>query len=574
MGVHTVALIRAKGRTMQRDAGQIERDTRRADRVPQQDVRPERHTVQTKLRVGAVDDPMEAEADRVARQVVAALSRPAEAPADLGDAGDDSHSGGRIRRRVPTAGDQPIADGVAPAADAARIQRASIRPSPIAMPPRTRIQRRATYGAAGGNLDEQTSATIDSQLGGGRPLEGVARSSMESAFGADFSGVRVHTGSTSDQLNDQLGASAFTVGSDIFFRVSTPDASTAGGQELLAHELTHVVQQGGSARRTVHRRAKPRSRYLRPGSNPRVDRSDPKVIATELAEAEQEEREEQEEIAKLARQLRRSAPRAKARRKGPAANTNYRGGIPGRVAFGIKAAVQNLPDCAVRRVVPAGPNGTAHIDPTDYGICDTETLSPADFKVTAVRDGNEWHLEATKIVARYSKIIQLPNDVTEVTGPAGGGPGETTTANSAAQITCLLATFGPPWYLLASVDGHESVHETRLLPALRNISAEIQDELAQITVPYAKDPVANPGGFADKATALAALVAKPEYAAALSSAMNLWDAEYDDLIADDHQGKAQKGEEKASRPLIDKINKFRVENNMKKIPVKYTWDPY
>lgn len=568
MGVQIVGPVRVEGTKMQRDVGHIDRDRQRADKASRADVQPEPFVVQTKLRVGAADDPMEVEADRIARQVVAALSRPSVA-ADVGDAGDDASSGGRIRRRVTSTATPPA--GVMPAA---RIQRIAARPNAAPALSSTRIQRRAAYGPAGGELDEQTSTAISNDLGGGRPLDGVARSSMESAFGTDFSNVRVHSGSSSDQLNDRLGASAFTVGSDIFFRGSTPDVSTPGGQELLAHELTHVVQQSGSARRTVQRRAKPGARYLRPGGNPRVDRNDPAVIAGELAEAEQEEREEQEEIAKLARQLRRSAPRAKARRKGPAANTNYRGGIPGRVAFGVKAVVKNLPDCAVKRVVPAGPNGTAHIDPTDYGICDTETLSPGDFKVTAVRDGNEWHLEATKIVARYSKIIQLPNDVTEITGPNGGGAGQTTTANSAEQITCLLATFGPPWYLLASVDGHESVHETRLLPALRNISAEIQDELAQITVPYTKDPVANPGGFADKATALTALVAKPEYAAALSSAMGLWDAEYDDLIDDDHQGKAQKGEEKASRPLIDKINKFRVENKMKKIPVKYTWTPY
>jgi hypothetical protein len=70
---------------------------------------------------------------------------------------------------------------------------------------------------------------------------------MEGAFGADFSGVRVHTDSKSDSLNRSVQAKAFTTGSDIFFRSGTYQPASSGGQELLAHELTHVVQQGGAS---------------------------------------------------------------------------------------------------------------------------------------------------------------------------------------------------------------------------------------------------------------------------------------------------------------------------------------
>lgn len=70
---------------------------------------------------------------------------------------------------------------------------------------------------------------------------------MEQAFGADFSGVKVHTDTQADQLNQSIQAKAFTIGQDVFFRSGTYEPGSHGGQELLAHELTHVVQQSGSA---------------------------------------------------------------------------------------------------------------------------------------------------------------------------------------------------------------------------------------------------------------------------------------------------------------------------------------
>jgi hypothetical protein len=68
---------------------------------------------------------------------------------------------------------------------------------------------------------------------------------MESAFGTDFGGVRVHTDSSADSLNQALSARAFTTGQDIFFRQGEYSPGSSSGKELLAHELTHVVQQTG-----------------------------------------------------------------------------------------------------------------------------------------------------------------------------------------------------------------------------------------------------------------------------------------------------------------------------------------
>jgi len=90
--------------------------------------------------------------------------------------------------------------------------------------------------------------------GGGEPLPGGTRQFMEQSFGADFGPVRVHTGSGAVQLNRDLQAQAFTHGTDIYFNSGKFNPASQSGQHLLAHELTHVVQQaGGKTIRTLRR---------------------------------------------------------------------------------------------------------------------------------------------------------------------------------------------------------------------------------------------------------------------------------------------------------------------------------
>jgi len=168
--------------------------------------------LQPKLTIGQPGDQYEQEADRVARQVVDHINAPPKIQAK------EIH--------------QPMSVG----------QR---KPSPLDDHPAMTVQRYATGGEMDASPDLESS--IQRARGGGQPLDNGIRARMEGAFGADFSGVRVHTDGTSDQLNQSIQAKAFTTGQDVFFRSGAYEPGSRGGQELLAHELTHVVQQKGEA---------------------------------------------------------------------------------------------------------------------------------------------------------------------------------------------------------------------------------------------------------------------------------------------------------------------------------------
>lgn len=92
-----------------------------------------------------------------------------------------------------------------------------------------------------GEVREAGSETPPERSAG--QLEASTRTQMEAAFGEDFGDVRVHTGSDAEKLNQELNARAVTRGRDIYFAAGEYHPATREGQELLAHELTHVVQQ-------------------------------------------------------------------------------------------------------------------------------------------------------------------------------------------------------------------------------------------------------------------------------------------------------------------------------------------
>ena len=98
-----------------------------------------------------------------------------------------------------------------------------------------------------GNLGSRTlmrSPVLDVLASGsGSPLADPVREDMESRLGADFSGVRVHTGDEAHQSARAVNAHAYTVGSDIVFQRGNYDTDSQAGRTMLAHELTHVIQQ-------------------------------------------------------------------------------------------------------------------------------------------------------------------------------------------------------------------------------------------------------------------------------------------------------------------------------------------
>jgi len=107
------------------------------------------------------------------------------------------------------------------------------------------LMQRKADGA--GVASTELESSIAGARGQGQPLNQTVREPMEQAFGADFSGVRVHADAQAHGLNQSIQARAFTTGQDIFFRQGEYQPGNRSGQELLAHELTHVVQQNGSA---------------------------------------------------------------------------------------------------------------------------------------------------------------------------------------------------------------------------------------------------------------------------------------------------------------------------------------
>jgi hypothetical protein len=94
---------------------------------------------------------------------------------------------------------------------------------------------------------ERVTQQINSAKGSGTVLDTGTKSFMESRFGTDFSGVKIHTGDYAVQMSEELNAQAFTVDNDVYFNNGKYNPNSDSGKHLLAHELTHTIQQGNNS---------------------------------------------------------------------------------------------------------------------------------------------------------------------------------------------------------------------------------------------------------------------------------------------------------------------------------------
>lgn len=191
--------------------------------------------LQAKTTVGRADDPLEREADDVAQRIMrtAEPPKPGGGPGPTGAApapGSIPAPDAVQRQTTPPPPPVPAAEP-APGGDVVRRQTATATPAPDT--------------DAGGPLPASVQDYLDTSASGGSPLPEATRRSFESRLSADLGDVRVHDDPGAAEAARVVGAVAFTRNNHIYFASGMYDPAGPTGRSVLAHELTHVLQQSG-----------------------------------------------------------------------------------------------------------------------------------------------------------------------------------------------------------------------------------------------------------------------------------------------------------------------------------------
>ena len=218
------------------------------NRAVQRLMMPDGTPIQTKMTVTASNDAYEAEADAVAEQVVQKMHASQVQRETEGNEGEEEELMAKRMVQRETEGGEAEEEELMAKRMVQRETESGEGEEEEVMA--KRIQRSAGDMMGSFDVGQDFEKQLSTARGGGKSLDSSLQAKMGDAMGADFSGVRIHEDSASDSLNSSIQARAFTTGSDIFFKQGEYNPSSTEGQKLLAHELTHTVQQGAvSAKR-------------------------------------------------------------------------------------------------------------------------------------------------------------------------------------------------------------------------------------------------------------------------------------------------------------------------------------
>ena len=205
--------ISPKSETAQPAAGREILPSREHDKTEADIMDLQNTGIQFKLAVGAPDDPLEHEADAMADSIMRIPEQ-----SFIQHKYSDSREADKVQRKPSTA----------------FIQR----------------QESSSATMATDNITNQ----INGSRGSGSSMGGGTQTFMQSRFNTNFSEVKIHTDNEAVQMNRDLNAKAFTVGNDIYFNSGQYNPNSSGGKHLLAHELTHTIQQTGTIERKIQRK--------------------------------------------------------------------------------------------------------------------------------------------------------------------------------------------------------------------------------------------------------------------------------------------------------------------------------
>jgi hypothetical protein len=189
-------------------------------------------TVQARLKMGQVNDKYEKEADSVADKVVNRSMTHGQGATF----GADSSIQKQEEKEAEVQA-KPIGETISPL-----VQKMESEDDPVQRVEEEEVQQKKNEG--GTNNPTSIESRLNSSKGGGSKLDVDTKSQMESGFGLDFSSVNIHTDSNAVQMSEDIGAKAFTNGNDVYFNKGEYNPSSKQGKHLLAHELTHTLQQG------------------------------------------------------------------------------------------------------------------------------------------------------------------------------------------------------------------------------------------------------------------------------------------------------------------------------------------
>ncbi|RZK18069.1 MAG: DUF4157 domain-containing protein, partial [Pedobacter sp.] len=229
--------------------------------------RPRAHCVQAKLKVGAVNDPQEQQADHIAEKV---MRMPAKVDFAMGGIGAGIAAMNVQRKCNNCEGEE-------------KISRKEEKLKGIDQPEVLQAKAGESF-SSGGNAPNAVQSGIASTKGIGSSLPSHVKSDLGGKIGADFSSVKIHDNAHAAKMTTHVNARAFTVGNDIYFNQGEYNPNSSRGKFLLAHELTHTIQQGDSVQLKTEEKEKVLRKVDQPEQINRCDCSDEQVQRWDLGE--------------------------------------------------------------------------------------------------------------------------------------------------------------------------------------------------------------------------------------------------------------------------------------------------